>query len=115
VQAALRIFVGLFRGVCVLIALAHIALGTRAIPGRAFVIGRARPPRERRTIDRASRPASLKPNRPPLWKSFSGMLGRSWMQQGLTATCKDRGSELRQSETEDPALAHEPVGAMRAG
>jgi hypothetical protein len=42
-------------------------------------------------------------------------LGRSWMQQGLTATCKDRGSELRQSETEDPALAHEPVGAMRAG
>ena len=36
-------------------------------------------------------------------------LGRSWMQQGLTATCKDRGSELRQSETEDPALAHEPV------
>jgi hypothetical protein len=34
---------------------------------------------------------------------------RSWMQQGLTATCKDRGSELRQSETKDPALAHEPV------
>ena len=42
-------------------------------------------------------------------------LGRSWMQQGLTATCKDCGSERMQSETEDPALAHEPVGAMRAG
>jgi hypothetical protein len=26
-------------------------------------------------------------------------LGRSWMQQGLTATCKDCGSELK-SETE---------------
>ena len=42
-------------------------------------------------------------------------LGRSWMQQGLTATCKDCGSERMQSEAEDPALAHEPVGAKRAG
>jgi hypothetical protein len=42
-------------------------------------------------------------------------LGRSWMQQGLTATCKDCGSELRQSEAEDPASAHELVGAMRTG
>jgi hypothetical protein len=32
------------------------------------------------------------------------------MQQGLTATCKDCGSERMQSETEDLGLAHEPVG-----
>jgi hypothetical protein len=37
------------------------------------------------------------------------------MQQGLTATCKDCGSERMQSETEDLGLAHEPVGAMRTG
>ena len=42
-------------------------------------------------------------------------LGRSWMQQGLTATCKDCGSERMQSETEDLGLAHEPVGAKRTG
>jgi hypothetical protein len=42
-------------------------------------------------------------------------LGRSWVQQGLIATCKDCGSERMQSETEDPASAHEPVGAMRIG
>ena len=32
------------------------------------------------------------------------------MQQGLTATCEDCGSERMQSETEDLGLAHEPVG-----
>jgi hypothetical protein len=35
------------------------------------------------------------------------------MQQGLTATCKDCGSELRQSETEDLGSPHESIVAMR--
>jgi hypothetical protein len=41
--------------------------------------------------------------------------GRTWMQQGLTATCNDCGSEPRQSEAEDPGSAHEPVVAMTTG
>jgi len=37
------------------------------------------------------------------------------MQQGLTATWKDCGSELTQSEIEDLGVTHEPVGAVRTG
>ena len=42
-------------------------------------------------------------------------LGRSQMQQGLTATCRIVDQSLWQSETEDLASAHEPVGAVRTG
>ena len=41
--------------------------------------------------------------------------GRSFSQQGLTATCLDRVFRVRPRHTEGGGLAHEPVGAMKAG
>ena len=41
--------------------------------------------------------------------------GRAIVQQGLAATCKARTQEGNQKRTECNGLAHEPVGAMKAG
>ncbi len=41
--------------------------------------------------------------------------GRSFSQQGLTATCTDRVLRVRPRHKEGGGLAHEPVGAMKAG
>jgi hypothetical protein len=41
--------------------------------------------------------------------------GRSFSQQGLTATCLDRVFRVRPRHKEGGGLAHEPVGAMKAG
>ena len=41
--------------------------------------------------------------------------GRVIAQQGLAATCNDRTQEGNQRRTEHNGLAHEPVGAMKAG
>jgi len=42
-------------------------------------------------------------------------LGKAYFQQGLVATCKDWHFERKHRVAEDPGLAHECVGAMRAG
>jgi hypothetical protein len=39
--------------------------------------------------------------------------GRSFSQQGLTATCTDRVLRVRPRHKEGEGLAHEPVGAMK--
>src|SRR4030095_7150899 len=41
--------------------------------------------------------------------------GRSFSQQGLTATCTDRVLRVRPRHEEGGGLAHEPVGAMTVG
>jgi len=41
--------------------------------------------------------------------------GRSSSQQGLTATCLDLVLRVRPRHEEGGGLAHEPVGAMKAG
>src|SRR5262249_24794923 len=41
--------------------------------------------------------------------------GRSYSQQGLTATCKDLGLRVPPRHEEGGGLAHEPVGARKAG
>src|SRR5262249_3979054 len=41
--------------------------------------------------------------------------GRSFSQQGLTATCTDRVLRVRPRHEEGEGLAHEPVRAMKVG
>ena len=43
------------------------------------------------------------------------MSGRAGLQQGLAATCEDRGTERERRPTEHPGLAHESVGAKTVG